>query len=115
MFVQQLRRSANLPCFYRQLGVRHLKNQWAVEVESGLGTDILDTVLPVLAEMVEAQAILIGVDQVDQPLFERGPLCRLKFDFEQRILYPLAIVATGFGDPAQAPFARSTARAHRHG
>src|SRR4051812_7362899 len=71
----------------------HSHNKRAAEVGRGLGPDMLHTPLPVGAKIVVAQAIMPEIDDLLQPRLELGPLRRIYFDLEHRILHTLAKVA----------------------
>ena len=72
-------------------------------VVRGLTTAMLfDSTLPLRTEVVEAQTILLGVDQVEQHVSEADPLCRLHLALEDGVLHPKAEPDTGLCDSRQA-------------
>jgi len=72
-----------------------------MQVEHGFGTHVLDASLPVFTEVIEAKAILFGIDQITQALFEKGPLSAIYFNFKNRILNTLAVIAASFRKSAK--------------
>ena len=66
---------------------------------------MLDLVVPVAAEMVEAEAVGFQIDDVQQARFEGDELGGIHFALEDRGLDALAVVETGFGGAPQAGFA----------
>jgi hypothetical protein len=58
-------------------------------IVSGLGSDVLDTVLPVVAQKVEAQAVVLFLDFTDEARPQPGPLRGVYQAFENGVLNSL--------------------------
>jgi hypothetical protein len=66
---------------------------------------VLDVVLPILPEKIEAQTISLEIDLVKKTPPELGPLGSIDEAFEDRVLDTLAVVLTTPRYPAEAPAA----------
>ena len=65
---------------------------------------MLHFVVPVAAEVVKAQAVGFGIDNIQQSCFEGDKLGWVDFALEDGVLNPLAIVEASFGRAPQAGF-----------
>lgn len=92
-----------MPVFCRSLEVRaaRLDDQGTMQIKGGLGADVLNAPLPMLPEVIKAQAILGRINQVSQALFQKCPLRGINLNFKDGILHALTIVTTRLGDPPQ--------------
>jgi hypothetical protein len=68
----------------------------AVEIGGRLRADMFDSPLPVGAEIVKAQTVLLAIDDRFEASFQSSPLRRIDFDLEYRILHALSEIATAF-------------------
>ena len=100
---------ALLPILGRQCLVRGPEkmsnNERSFDVVAGVGPMVLHLVLPIRAEVIEAQAVGLRIDDVKQAAFEHHELRRVNLALENRILHALAIIETGLGSAAQAGLA----------
>ena len=100
--------SANPLDFSLLLGVRarvRLDDQGAIDIEGGLGSDVLDPLLPVVAQVVDAQAIGGGINNGFQPRGQGNELRRIQLAFEDGVLDSLPVVEAGLGGLPQSPCA----------
>jgi len=74
-----------------------LNEQRPLRIVPCLGPKVLDTLLPVLAEIVKPQAIFLRVNRIDQPAFQLHPLSWIDQALENRVLYPLAAILAELG------------------
>lgn len=65
---------------------------------------MLHFMMPVTAQMVEAQAVGFGIDNIQQSRFKGDKLCWIHFALEDGVLNPLAIVEASFGRAPQTGF-----------
>jgi hypothetical protein len=73
------------------------------QIRGRLGSVMLHTASPVVAQEVETQTVFIHLQKVEEPEPEPGPLLLVHIAFENRILDPLPIVeATGSDLPQPA-------------
>ena len=84
---------------------RESENERAFNIISLFGAVMFDFVLPIGAEMIEAEAVGFGIDDVDEPVFEVDELGGIDLALEDGILDALAEVEAGFGGPSEAVFA----------
>jgi len=80
-------------------------NERSLDIVAGIGPMVLDLVLPIRAEVIEAQAVGFRVDDVKQAVFKHHELGRVHLALENGILHSLAIIETGLGSAAQAGLA----------
>src|SRR3972149_4534872 len=80
-----------------------LEDKGALLVEGRLRAHVLHAMLPVGAEEVEAQAVLLRIHVFNEPGPPGRPLGRVHDALEDRVLDPLAVVPAGLCDVPQAP------------
>ena len=69
---------------------------------------MIDSMPPVVPQMIESNAIFLQVDNLEKPLFQFRKPGRLQTTFENGILNPLAMIKADFGDiPQSFPPSRS--------
>lgn len=85
-------------------------DQRSAEVGRRLGADMFDAALPVCAEIIIAQAVVLRLDQPFKRRLQRRSLRGVDFDLEYRILDPLSKIAANFRDPTQASRAAGITR-----
>jgi hypothetical protein len=96
---------------WRALGVsgglpKSLENERARNVEVIIPTIVLDFVFPVFTQMIEAKTVGCRVHNIEKFSPEFHELSRIDKAFKNGSLYALAIIETGFGNPAEAVFPR---------
>jgi hypothetical protein len=82
-----------------------LQNQWPGGIIAWLGSGVLDMVLPILPEKIEAQAVSLEIDLVKKTPAELSPLSSVDEALKYRVLHSLAVILTTRRYPAQAPAA----------
>ncbi|WP_439144695.1 hypothetical protein [Ventosimonas gracilis] len=88
------------------------ENKGAVQVKDGLCADVLDFVLPIISQIVEAQAVRIGIDQITQALAYSDPASIIDVEFEHGKLDALAKILAYLGNTPQTFFAADGDGAH---
>jgi hypothetical protein len=79
--------------------------QRAFRIDGRLGSVVLDSALPFVAEKVEPQAVVIEVSELEQVSSEANPLVVLEEALEDGVLHPLAVVKAGIGHTAEPALA----------
>jgi len=70
----------------------YLHNEWFINVRYRLRANVLDSSLPIAAQLVEPKAVLFFVNQLDQSVAEFDPLVRGHDALENRVLDALTVV-----------------------
>lgn len=92
------------PSFRDRFGFAISSNdQRAVHVVSRLGTMMFHAALPVLAQQVKPDTVVVRIDDFEQAIFELRKLSGIHLAFKDRELYALPIIQTGFGYTTQSP------------
>jgi len=69
-----------------------LHNERIVHIERSLCAVVIYPALPIVAQIVEANAVLVHINNVEQPLAQGNKLARIDVALEHRVLHPLAVV-----------------------
>ncbi len=83
-----------------------LDNERGFGVDAGFGTVVFDAVFPVVAEVIEAEAVGFEVGDLEEVVFKEDPLVVGEVAFEDGVLDALAVVEAGSGDLAKAFLSR---------
>ena len=82
-----------------------LDDQRPLDVEAAFGSVVVDAGTPIPTEMVDADAVFLKIDDVEQALSQLNELGGLEGTFEDGVLHPLAVVEAGLRNAAEAPLA----------
>lgn len=86
----------------KQVPQRGLSNdQRTINIVALFGTVVIDFTLPLIAEVVEPDAVGLLFDDVEKLGFEGDELGGIHLAFEYGILHPLAVIKTGLGHTAE--------------
>lgn len=77
-------------------------DQRAIRIIAGFRAMVFDAVLPMRAEMVKAEAIVLGIDEGEKPVAASGPLSRIDFELEDGELDTLAVIEAGASQTSQS-------------
>ena len=56
---------------------------------------VFDAVLPMRAQMIKAEAVMLGIEEREKAVAARGPLSRIDLEFKNGKLDTLAVIEAG--------------------
>lgn len=78
------------------------ENEWLVEVPDVLDPMMLHATSPVVSKEVEAETVLLAVEEPQELAPQTNPLSVVEQTLEDGLLHPLAVVRAQAGHAAQA-------------
>ena len=99
------------PVFRHMNDTEASKDQWLIQVKGWFHTNVLNSVFPLIAELVEPEAVLFRLDQIDKLLLQMNVLFIVYGAFEDRILHSLPKVQTplcNVSEPSLSSFVASS-------
>jgi hypothetical protein len=85
-----------------RLAMTKLSDDRPVQIDARFGANVFDAVFPVVAEVVVAEAIHFGVDDLVQDVLQFLQLSRVNKTLKDRVLHTLTVVLAFLRDLTQA-------------